>query len=130
VDYAMLVKLYGGPSGGHNSGKYSPAELVSIEQKVVMGNPDLRHVSTSYVESQNTRMRTNIRRLTRLTNGHSKKVENHVHAMSLWFMYYNFCRAHTTLTKAAKGVKTSPAMAAGLSDHIWKLEEVVDLLEK
>jgi len=74
-------------------------------------------------------MRTNIRRLTRLTNGHSKKLENHVHAMALWFMYYNFCRKHTTLTEAKKGIHTTPAMAAGISDHVWKVEEIVSLLE-
>jgi hypothetical protein len=73
-------------------------------------------------------MRTNIRRMTRLTNGHSKKLENHVHATSLWFMYYNFCRPHMTLTKQNGGIKQTPAMAAGVSDHVWKLEEVVALL--
>ena len=73
-------------------------------------------------------MRTNIRRLTRLTNGHSKKLENHVHAMALWFMYYNFCRPHMTLTKQAGGIKRTPAMAAGIADHVWKLEEVVALI--
>ena len=74
-------------------------------------------------------MRMNIRRLTRLTNGFSKKIENHVHAMSLYFQYYNFCRKHETLTKAAGGVHTTPAMAAGVADHVWKVEEVVALLE-
>jgi len=126
VDYAMLVKIYGQPIEGTR--RYSPPELVSTEKHWVMGQPDTSQVSTSYVESQNTRMRTNIRRLTRLTNGHSKKLENHVHAMSLWFMYYNFCRPHMTLTKAKRGIKTTPAMAAGVADHAWKLEEVVALL--
>lgn len=125
VDYAMLVKLYG-PAASR--GRYSPPELVGIEKRDIMGHPDPDYISTSYVESQNTRMRTNIRRLTRLTNGHSKKVENHVHAMSLWFMYYNFCRPHHTLTKNNGGIKQTPAMAAGVSDHVWKLEEVVGLL--
>lgn len=127
VDYAMLVKLYGQPIEGTR--RYSPPELIGIEKERVMGDPDEMHVSTSYVESQNTRMRTNIRRLTRLTNGHSKKLENHVHAMSLWFMYYNFCRPRMTLTKAKGGIKTTPAMAAGVADHVWKLDEVVALLD-
>lgn len=126
IDYAMLVKLYGqGPEG---QARYSPPEIIGIERTWVMGKPDMERVSTSYTESQNTRMRTNIRRLTRLTNGHSKKLDNHVHAMALWFMYYNFCRPHTTLTKAAGGIKQTPAMAAGVSDHIWTLAEVVALL--
>ena len=129
VDYAMLEKLYAHPGSSPEAAKrYSPSEVVGIEKKWVMGQPDEVHVSTSYAESHNTRMRTNIRRLTRLTNGHSKKLENHVHAMSLWFMYYNFCRPHTTLTKAAGGIKRTPAMAAGVADHVWKLEEVVALL--
>ncbi len=129
VDYAMLEKLYAHPSGSPEAARrYSPSEVVGAEKKWVMGEPDDKHVSTSYAESQNTRMRTNIRRLTRLTNGHSKKLENHVYAMSLWFMYYNFCRPHMTLTKDHKGVKWTPAMAAGVTDHVWKLDEVVALL--
>jgi hypothetical protein len=75
-------------------------------------------------------MRMNIRRLTRLTNGFFKKLENHIHAMSLYFMYYNFCRKHETLTRQRGGIHTTPAMAAGVSDHLWKLEEVVALLEQ
>lgn len=127
TDYAQLVKLYGQAPEGQT--RYSPPEIIGIEKHWIMGCPDMDRVSTSYVESQNTRMRTNIRRLTRLTNGHSKKLENHIHAMSLWFMYYNFCRPHMTLTKNAKGIKTTPAMAAKVSDHVWKLEEVVALLD-
>lgn len=127
IDYAMLVKLYGpAPEGTH---RYSPPELISITKKPIQGDPDETLVSTSYVESHNTRMRTNIRRLTRLTNGHSKKLENHLHAMALWFMYYNFCRPHMTLTKNNGGIKQTPAMAAGVSDHVWKLDEVVALLD-
>ena len=130
VDYAMLEKLYAHPGAAPEAARrYTPSEVVGIEKVWVMGQPDVTHVSTSYAESQNTRMRTNIRRLTRLTNGHSKKLENHVHAMSLWFMYYNFCRPHTTLTKANGGIKQTPAMAAGVADHVWKLEEVVKLLD-
>jgi hypothetical protein len=86
-------------------------------------------VSTSYAERQNLTMRMNIRRLTRLTNAHSKKLDSHKHAISLYFMHYNFCRKHETLTKAADGIHTTPAMAAGVSDHVWKLEEVVALLD-
>jgi len=127
VDYAMLVKIYGeAPEGPQR--RYSPAKLISAEKTWVMGNPDEDHVSTSYVERQNLSMRMNIRRLTRLTNGFSKKVENHVHAMALWFMYYNFCRKHETLTKNAGGIHTTPAMAAGVSDHVWKLEEILGLI--
>ncbi len=129
VDYAMLVKVYGAMNTSDAQRRYSPPELISIDKKWVMGTPDMDLVSTSYAESQNTRMRTNIRRLTRLTNGHSKKLENHIHAMALWFQYYNFCRPHMTLTKQNGGIKMTPAMAAGVSDHVWKLDEVVALLD-
>jgi IS1 family transposase len=126
VDYAMLVKIYGkSPSGAV---RYSPPELIGIEKTWIMGKPVEKLVSTSYAERQNLSMRMNLRRLTRLTNAHSKKFENHVHAISLYFMHYNFCRKHETLTKAAGGIHTTPAMAAGVSDHVWKLEEVVALL--
>lgn len=126
VDYAMLVKRYGpAPHGGH---RYSPAELIAIEKHWVMGKPDEKEVSTSYAERQNLTMRMNIRRMTRLTNAHSKKLENHIHAISLYFMHYNFCRKHETLTKAAGGIHTTPAMAAGVSDHVWKLDEIIGLL--
>lgn len=127
VDYAMLVKIYGEPIEGRR--RYSPPKLIGTNKQPIMGRPDTTHISTSFVERQNLTMRMNNRRLTRLTNGFSKKIENHVHAMSLYFMYYNFCRKHETLTKAAKGVHTTPAMAAGVADHVWKLEEVVGLLE-
>jgi IS1 family transposase len=127
IDYAMLIKLYGPSIDGPT--RYSPPEIVGIERHWVMGSPDMDRVSTSFVEASNMTMRQNIRRLTRLTNGHSKKLPNHVHAMSLWFMAYNFCRKHTTLTKAARGVHTTPAMAAGVTDHVWKISEVVGLLD-
>ena len=132
VDYAMLVKLYGTPidtSGNPTARRYSPPEVIAIEKHWVMGKPDAEEISTSFVERQNLTMRMNIRRLTRLTNGFSKKLENHIHAMALYFQYYNFCRKHQTLTKAAGGIHTTPAMAAGVADHMWKLEEVVGLLE-
>lgn len=126
VDYAMLVKLYGASPSGQV--RYSPAELISIEKTWIMGKPVEKEVSTSYAERQNLTMRMNIRRMTRLTNAHSKKFENHIHAISLYFMHYNFCRKHETLTKTANGIHTTPAMAAGVSDHVWKLEEIIGLL--
>jgi len=95
----------------------------------MIGRPDLDKVSTSYVERANLSMRMQMRRFTRLTNAFSKKVENHEHAVSLYFMFYNFCRVHQTLTKERKGIHTSPAMAAGLTDHIWKVEEILALMD-
>lgn len=127
VDYAMLVKLYGPSIEGTH--RYSPPEVIGTETHEIMGRPDPAHVSTSYVERQNLTMRMNMRRLTRLTNGFSKKIENHRHALALHYMYYNFCRKHETLTKARGGVHTTPAMAAGVAVHVWKLSEVVALLE-
>jgi hypothetical protein len=94
-----------------------------------MGKPVKELVSTSYVERSNLTLRMQQRRFTRLTNAFSRKVENHAHAVALYFMYYNFCRPHGTLTKAASGVHTTPAMAAGLMDHVWKIEELVGLLD-
>ena len=120
IDYAMLVKQYGeGPQSPER--KYSPVEFVSAEKKRVTGNPDMAHVSTSYVERQNLTMRMSMRRFTRLTNGFSKKVENHAHAIALHFMYYNFGRIHKTL-------RVTPAMEAGVSDHVWSLEEIAALV--
>ena len=127
VDYAMLVKLYSESIEGTR--RYSPPQVVGTEKHWVMGKPVFEDVSTSYVERQNLTMRMNIRRLTRLTNGHSKKLENHGHAIALHYMYYNFCRKHETLTKANGGIHTTPAMAAGVADHVWKLSEIVGLLE-
>lgn len=94
-----------------------------------MGRPEVEHISTSYAERQNLTMRMNIRRLTRLTHGFSKKLENYGHALALHYMYYNFCRKHETLTKAYGGIHTTPAMAVGVADHVWKLSEVVAQLE-
>ena len=94
----------------------------------VMGKPNVDLISTSYVERSNLTMRMQMRRFTRLTNGFSKKAENHAHAVSLHFMFYNYCRSHMTLTKAAKGVKTTPAMASGLTDHVWTVEEILELM--
>lgn len=95
----------------------------------VMGNPEMSKVSTSYVERANLTIRMGIRRMTRLTNGFSKKQENHAHAFAIHMMHYNFCRSHQTLTKAANGVKTTPAMACGLTDHVWTVEEVLGLMD-
>jgi hypothetical protein len=101
--------------------RYSPARCTGTEKRTVKGNPDEDHISTSYVERQNLTMRMGMRRFTRLTNAFSKKVENHAAAISLHFMYYNFCRVHQTL-------KTTPAVAAGITDHVWSIDEMVGLL--
>lgn len=126
IDYAMLVKLYGPVPEGQR--RYSPPDLIGIEKTWVMSNPDEDYASTSYAQRQNLTMRMNIRRLTRLTNGFSKKIDNHCHAIALYFMYYNFCRRHETLTKKAGAIHTTPSMAAGVSDHVWKIEEIVALI--
>lgn len=128
VDYAMLVKHFGTDPNAP-TGKYSPPICTGTEKTWIMGNPDPKLVSTSYVERANLTMRMQSRRFTRLTNAHSKSAENHTHAVALMFMYYNFCRSHQTLTKEQKGVRTTPAMAAGLTDHVWKVEELVALLD-
>lgn len=128
VDYAMLYKVYGGPEGSGNQRRYSPAEVTGIEIRPITGNPDPALVSTSYVERQNLTMRMGMRRFTRLTNGFSRKVENLAYAVSLHYMVYNFGRPHQTLTRAANGYLTSPAMAAGVTDHVWSLKEIVGLV--
>lgn len=120
IDYAMLVKHYG-PGSNADQRRYSPSEFVSAEPREINGNPDINKVSTSYVERQNLTMRMGMRRLTRLTNGFSKKVENLEHAVSLHFMHYNFSRIHKTL-------RVTPAMEAGISDHVWSLEEIAALV--
>lgn len=130
VDYATITKQYGQTVEGPTGGRYSPSPVVIAVEKVeVMGKPQHSLISTSYVERQNLTMRMSMRRFTRLTNGFSKKAENHAHAVSLHFMFYNYCRPHLTLTKAAKGYKTTPAMAAGLTNHVWTVEHVLDLLD-
>lgn len=118
IDYAMLVKRYGQTLEGQR--RYSPPECVGAERQVVTGNPDRDHISTSFVERQNLNMRMSMRRFTRLTNAFSKKVENHAHAVALHFMYYNFGRIH-------KSLRVTPAMAAGVTDHVWSLEEIAAL---
>jgi IS1 family transposase len=116
VDYAMLVKLYGPSFAG--AGRYSPAECIGAKKVAIEGRPDKAHVSTSYVERQNLTMRMSMRRFTRLTNGFSKKLDNHIHALALYFAFYNFCRIHKTL-------RMSPAMAAGVTDRLWSLDDIV-----
>lgn len=122
VDYAMLVKLYGN-EGGQAETRYSPAECTGTREIRITGNPDPAHISTSFVERQNLTMRMGMRRFTRLTNGFSKKVENHKAAVALHFMHYNFARVHQTL-------RVTPAMEAGLSDHVWSIAEIVGLLDR
>lgn len=135
IDYAMLEKHYGRPASGEVEAhrRYSPTELVSTERKVIHGTPDPALISTSYVERQNLTMRMQMRRFTRLTNGFSKKIENLEAAVALHFMHYNFSRPHQTLrTPAADGqpaTARTPAMAAGVADHMWSLDEIVALLE-
>ncbi|AVP96220.1 IS1 family transposase [Ahniella affigens] len=120
VDYAMLVKVYGeGPKSDQR--RYSPSEFVCATKQTVTGNPDMDKVSTSYVERQNLTMRMSCRRFTRLTNAFSKKVENHAHAVALHFMHYNFGRIH-------KSLRVTPAMEAGVSNHVWSLEEIAALV--
>ncbi|MFM9940693.1 MAG: IS1 family transposase [Hyphomicrobiaceae bacterium] len=121
VDYAQLVKLYGA-SPDSAKGRYSPAECTGIIKTPVEGTPDPKHISTSYVERQNLTMRMSMRRFTRLTNGFSKKLESHIYAISLYFVFYNFCRIHKTL-------KVSPAMAAGITDKLMSMEDVVALID-
>jgi len=121
VDYAMLIKIYGAPEPGTEA-RYSPSRIIGAEPQRISGDPDMSKVSTSYVERQNLSMRMGMRRFTRLTNGFSKKIENHVAAVALHYMHYNFARIHKTL-------RVTPAMAAGVSDHVWSLEEIVGLLE-
>jgi IS1 family transposase len=122
VDYAMLIKIYGAPLQEDSSTRYSPATCIDCQTAVINGDPDPDKICTSYVERQNLTMRMSMRRFTRLTNGFSKKVENHGHAVALHFMYYNFCRIHKTL-------RVTPAMEAGLSDHVWTIAELCGLLK-
>jgi IS1 family transposase len=125
VDYAQLVKLYG-PSldgaAGTAERKYSPGECTGTRKQAITGRPEKKHVSTSYVERQNLTMRMGMRRLTRLTNGFSKKVENLIHATSLHYMHYNFARIHSTL-------RTSPAMAADVTGRLWSVQDIAMLAD-
>lgn len=120
VDYAMLVKLYGNDSEPET--RYSPAECIGCQTVGIAGRPNPQHISTSHVERQNLTMRMKMRRFARLTNAFSKKIENHIWAIALHYMHYNFCRVYQTL-------RVTPAMEAGVTDHVWSLEEVVSLLD-
>jgi hypothetical protein len=121
VDYAQLIKLYGASSDAMK-GRYSPADCIGIRKESIEGDPDMKHVSTSYVERQNLNMRMGMRRFTRLTNAFSKKLDNHIHTLALYFVFYNFVRIHKTL-------KMSPAMAAGIADTLWSMEDIAKLIE-
>jgi IS1 family transposase len=125
VDYAMLQKLYGQSAEGKR--RYSPPVCIGTMTQTISGYPDPEKVSTSYVERQNLTMRMGMRRFTRLTNGFSKKIENLAWAVSLHFMHYNFARPHQTL---ANPYPRTPAMAAGVADHVWTLEEIAGLLDE
>jgi IS1 family transposase len=120
VDFAQLIKVYGAAPEGPEV-RYSPAECIGTQKNAVTGCPDPKRVSTSYVERANLSMRMGLRRYTRLTNAHSKKLANHCAALSIYFMHYNFARIHST-------IRCSPAMAAGVTPHLWSIEEIVNLL--
>lgn len=120
VDYAMLVKVYEG-MGGMDQRRYSPSRFVKADKRRINGSPDVNEVSTSYVERQNLTLRMQNRRFTRLTNAFSKKINNLEHSVALHFMYYNFARIH-------KSLRVTPAMEAGLSDHVWGIEEIAALI--
>jgi IS1 family transposase len=119
IDYATLTKIYGTDPQAEK--RYSPAKCLGMTSAVISGDPNPKHISTSYVERQNLTMRMSMRRFTRLTNAFSKKIENHAAAVALYFMYYNFARVHQT-------IRVTPAMEAGVSDHVWSIEEIVGLL--
>lgn len=121
IDYAMLVKMYG--TDENQEKRYSPSQFIAAESRRVTGNPDSRYVSTSHAERHNLTIRMSNRRFTRLTNAFSKKVENLIYSVALTFMHYNFCRIHSSL-------RVTPAMEAGITDHVWDLEDVAKLVDK
>lgn len=131
VDYAMLVKKYGQTESGVDpSRRYSPPVCIGCEKERIIGRPDMDLVSTSFVERANLSIRMQQRRFTRLTNAFSKKAANHAHAVSLYFFYYNFCRPHQTLTENHPNrYRTTPAMAAGLTDRVWRVEDLLVLMD-
>ncbi len=120
IDYAILVKMY---ESSQEETRYSPARCMGCKGTPITGNPDRKHISTSFIERQNLTMRMGMRRFTRLTNAFSKKIENHALHLALHYMYYNFVRIHKTL-------RVTPAMAANVTDHLWSVEEIAGLLEK
>jgi hypothetical protein len=121
IDYAMLVKLYGAEPAGE--ARYSPPKCIGARKDEILGFPKEEHISTSYVERQNLSMRMGMRRFTRLTNAFSKKIENHRHAIAIYFMHYNFVRVHQTL-------RCTPAMEAGVTDRLWSMADLVAMLEE
>ncbi len=123
IDYAMLIKLYGGsPEGGSAERRYSPSKIIGTRYERIVGAPNAHYTSTSYAERQNLTMRMSMRRFTRLTNAFSKKFDNHCHALALYFMSYNWIRIHSTL-------RVTPAMAAGLTDKLMTWEDVVAMID-
>ena len=122
VDYAVLMKLYGGSSSKTAEIRYSPAECIGCEKKPKIGHPDPKHISTSFVERQNLTMRMQMRRFTRLTNAFSKKIENHIAALAIHYMHYNFVRIHQTL-------RVTPAMQAGVASRLWSIGDIIGLLD-
>jgi hypothetical protein len=118
VDYAQLIKVYGNNPEGQT--RYSPAQCLGTKRVEIIGSPDQEHISTSYVERQNLNMRMNMRRFTRLTNAFSKKLDNHIAMIALFHMHYNFVRIHQTL-------RVTPAMEAGISQHVWSIQEIISL---
>jgi len=120
IDYAMLVKLYG--ASAENDTRYSPPECISCRQVEISGRPDPKHISTSHIERQNLTMRMQMRRFTRLTNAFSKKIENHIASIAIHYMHYNFCRIHQSL-------RVTPAMEAGIADHVWRIDEMLSILD-
>jgi len=123
VDYAMLQKMYAAPSHSPEAHRrYSPSPCIGAKRERIIGNPDMSKVSTSHAERMNLNIRMGLRRFTRLTNAFSKKMENHCHALAIYFMHYNFCRIHQTL-------RVTPAMAAGVSDKLWELTDVVRIVD-
>lgn len=123
IDFAQLVKIYGAPEGAGNERRYSSADFTGTKKSIIEGRPDEKHISTSYVERQNLTMRMHMRRFTRLTNGFSKKVENHCHAIALHFVYYNFCKVH-------KSLRVTPAMEAKLTKRPMTIQQIVELTDK
>ena len=122
IDYAQLIKVYGNAPETFK-GRYSPADCTGIVKRTVEGQPEEKHISTSFVERQNLTMRMQMRRFTRLTNAFSKKLENHMHMVALYTVWYNFIRVHKTL-------RVTPAMEAGLSETVWDMEDLVQIMDE